>query len=195
MHRMHHIDPRLTHPDRRSPPQVARDTTTVVRFGGIRAAGFRDGGGAPPRTRSGRAMVRSWRQVRALDAARPSIAAPARPVPISETAITLGGMALGGIAGFCVIRHLAPSALRADWLVATIPLLALWASLGGLAAISVARATRGMEPLPELSFVDQLGHPRSALKPIALGVVAGVVLVGILQIAIAAWGWASLHVG
>jgi hypothetical protein len=149
------------------------------------------GGDEPPRMRTAAHRPRTWRQTR--PGSHPAaVASRSRAVLEAETRIGVAGMVLGLVASVAVIRATAPWHLRGDWLLATVPLVALWTSVGGLVAIAVARAARGIDPMPELSFEDGQGKRRSILTPVAIGIVAGIAVVGVLHAAIAVSGWLSM---
>lgn len=149
----------------------------------------------PPRGRPRRPAVRTWRAARA---ARFSIEprrggdpheAQARANARRDRGAGALGMVCGALAGALAVRSAGTYAFRPEWLVATVPLITLWASVGGLVAISVVRAARGHEPLPELTSLSPLGERRSLARPVAVGLVIGGLVVAALRVAIALSAW------
>ncbi|MBK7974101.1 MAG: hypothetical protein IPK07_12775 [Deltaproteobacteria bacterium] len=81
-------------------------------------------------------------------------------------------------------------AFRPEWLVATVPPATLWASVGGLVAISIARAARGQYEPPPSRLAERARRARRSLaRPVALGLVIGAVVVAALRAAIALAAW------
>ncbi len=209
MHRMHHRhetidDMRPWTPSVRSVERhfhgVDHDTRALLHRGlHSRMHATPPGGSPPPPTiRSRRPVVRDWRSARS--ASRPSLGSlKPRAARSEDTHATsrrpadhlpgIAGMTIGAAIGLALIRSAGPSALRSDWWVATVPLVTLWASVGGLVAISIARARRGEDPLPELVARGPLGERRSLARPVAIGAVIGVVLIAVLRAGIALAGW------
>lgn len=149
----------------------------------------------PPSVRSRRPAVRTWRSARAarfsLDAGRALAEQRCDEATLERRDRRAGalGLLVGGTCGALAVRSAGAYAFRPEWLVATVPLVTLWASVGGLVAIGVARAARGREPLPELTSTGPLGERRSLARPVALGVVIGGLLVAALRAAIALSAW------
>lgn len=181
---------------------IDRDTQALLRRGlhaHALATPLPAGGShEPPRGRPRRPAVRTWRAARA---ARFSIEphragdrrdAEARAHARRDRRAGACGMVAGALAGAVAVRSAGAYAFRPEWLVATVPLITLWASVGGLVAISVARAARGHEPLPELASWSPLGERRSLARPVALGVVIGGIVVAALRAAIALSSWLPL---
>lgn len=206
MHRMRHtideIRPWTVGPRsiERHPHGADHDTRELLRHGLRARITVAPTGGShpPPSVRARRPVVRSWRSTRV--GARAELAAREASAARSGTAedatlrrhdhaAGLVGMALGTAIGLALLRCAGPWAFRADWMVATVPLLTLWASVGGLVAISIVRARRGEEPLPELTARGPLGERRSLARPVAIGAILGVVLVAALRVGIAVSSW------
>lgn len=209
MHRIHHRqdvidDMRPWTPAVRSferhPHGADHDTRALLRRGLHSRMHVTPSGGSPPppAMRSRRPVVRTWRSTRGgtrstqgvLESASPrsktsSAALPGR----SDHLPGIAGMTIGAAIGLVLIRSAGPSAFRSDWWIATVPLVTLWASVGGLVAISIARARRGEDLLPELVARGPLGERRSLARPVALGTVIGVALIAVLRAGIALAGW------
>ena len=149
----------------------------------------------PPRGRPRRPAVRTWRSARAarftIDERR-TRAGRRRDEAAHERRDRCAGalgLLVGATCGALAVRSAGVYAFRTEWLVATVPLLTLWAAVGGLVAISVTRAARGDEPLPELAASSPLGEHRSLARPVAIGVVLGCLVVAGLRAAIALSAW------
>ncbi len=184
----------------RHPHGADHDTRALLRRGlHSRMHAPPSGGSAPPPAmRSRRPVVRTWRSIRG--ASRSNLGALESPTvqragPDAASARRddhlpgIAGMAIGAALGLVLIRSGGPSAFRSDWLVATVPLVTLWSSVGGLVSISIARARRGEDPLPELVARGPLGERRSLARPVAIGAVIGVALVALLRAGIALASW------
>ncbi len=174
---------------------IDRDTQALLRRGLHAHATALTSGDShqPPRSRGRRPTARTWRSSRSarfsIEARRGG--APRRRderEPRDRRAGALGVMA-GALLGALALRSASAHAFRPEWLVATVPLITLWASVGGLVAISVARAARGHEPLPELAVFGPLGERRSLARPVAVGLVIGGLVVAALRAAIALSAW------
>ncbi len=181
-------------------PALDRDTRALLHRGLHATHGAPLGSGGahePPRVRPRRPAARTWRSARA---ARFSIGEERlhgrgrvdhRESDDERRDWRAGGLGMlaGALLGALAVRSAGSYAFRPEWLVATVPLVTLWASVGGLVAISIARAARGHEPLPELVSRSALGERRSLARPVALGLVIGAVVVAALRAAIALAAW------
>lgn len=177
-----------------------RDTRALLHRGLHATHGAPLGSGGahePPRVRPRRPAARTWRSARAARFtigeqrlhARPRVDPHESDVERRDWRAGGLGMLAGALLGALAVRSAGSYAFRPEWLVATVPLVILWASVGGLVAISVARAARGHEPLPELVSWSALGERRSLARPVAVGVAIGVFVVAALRAAIALAAW------